>query len=350
MKLPKFPRFIKNFFSLTGLCLLLYVMAFCILSCSNYGFFWGRFDQNEVDERSGTVQDFNRYAPDLSVASSNPNWESGHEIFTAEGKRRYSVLVITDLHYGSSREDINEAAFLTWLESIYKAGGENVPRFAINLGDSADGGHESEYDNYILFEKKIKALAGKYLWNEDENTADDKRKFRIFSILGNHDLYNNGSKYFLKKLFPYSSSYHFTIDTDISDDYSGFSYYFLDTANGTTGPTQLEDFKTKIYADPHPKVILTHYPIWAGGTDSAFAFMIIQNSMERNLLLTYFIENNVKYVLEGHAHKNYGVDYGGQFKEEVIGSLRFSSRDAKQCAIFTVDEEKSTVTTQVYKF
>lgn len=78
-------------------------------------------------------------------------------------------------------------------------------------------------------------------------------------------------------------------------------------------------------------------------------FMILQNTQERNTLLTYFAENNVKHVYEGHAHDNYGYDFK-LFREDVIGSLRFSNRAKKQCAVFTVDEENETVTTNLITF
>ena len=322
--------------------LLITVLSLLIASCMNYGFFWGRFDEKDVDERSAYLKDFNSIKPD--IASQTPAASS-----------TYSVLIVTDMHYGSTSEKLDEKGFLDWLDGWYKkysGRGENpddkdltkLPRFAINLGDTADGGHDSEYREYLEFDKKIKAVAGKYLYGEDDTTLDSNRKFKIYGILGNHDIYNDGSEGFFKYIFPNYSSYYFTVDAD--GDGKAFSYYFLDTANGTLGTSQLDDFKEKIEADPRPKIVLTHYPVYAGGTNM---FMIIQNTMERNVLLTYFAENNVKQVYEGHAHQNYGFDFK-KFREDVIASLRFSGRDSKSCAVFTVNEATQQVSTEIIKF
>lgn len=316
-------------FCLTSLC------VFCILSCSNYGFFWGLFGEDDVDDRSSSMKNLQSEIPDFASQTKAPS-------------SSYSVLILTDMHFGATKEDIDEKAFLNWLEKRFQdTDYSKLPRFAINLGDTADGGHDSEYRQYLDFEKKIKALAGKYLYGENDETADSNRKFKVYGILGNHDLYNNGVTGFMKYMYPYNSSYFFHIDQN--GDKSGFSYYFLDTANGTTGKDQLDDFKSKIEADPRPKIVLTHYPVWAGGADGAFAFMILQNTMERNILLTYFAENNVRQVYEGHAHANYGYDFT-KFREDVIGSLRFSSRAKKQCAVCTVNEATKQVSTEIIEF
>ena len=315
-----------------------------VFSCAPYGFFWGQFGADDVDTRSPSVRalrDINSsYLPDL--ASQTPPISS-----------IYSILIITDVHFGAERENLDETAFLDWLDSWfqkYSAGDSKdetkLPRFVINLGDTADGGLREQFADYVQFEKKIKKIGGAYLYSETDETADSERKFKVYSILGNHDLYHNGAPHFEELLFPYISSYFFTIDTAPSDSYDGFSFYFLDTANGTMGTKQLDDFKEKLSHDSTPKIILTHYPVYAGGSDM---FMIIQNSIERNTILTYFAKGNVKQVYEGHAHKNYGFDFK-TFREEVIGSLRFSARDKKQCAIITVDEKNQSASTEVITF
>ncbi|MBQ4378987.1 MAG: metallophosphoesterase [Treponema sp.] len=322
-------------------------------SCSHYGFFWGQFGEHDVDERSPSLSDFNseKYLPDLSS-----------QVFPVS--EVYSVLIISDLHYGSVREDMDEEVLLEFLDDWFKkysGAGENpddkdltkLPRFALNLGDTADTGRESEFLDYLKYEEKIKALAGKYLYGESENLPVNERKFRIYSILGNHDLYHDGSVHFMKHIFPYKSSYFFTVDADSDKSTGAFSYFFLDTANGTMGADQLEDFRKKLEADSNPKIVLSHYPVWAGGTEP-FMFMVLQNTTERNLLLSYFAKNNARQIFEGHAHKFYGHDYNGKFRETAVGSLRYSkkegSRDKRQCVIFTVDEKNQTVDAEVYKF
>ena len=322
-------------------CSYLIFIFFFFSSCANYGFFWGQFACDTVDERSPSVRSLSdSKLPDFSSQNLPPS-------------SVYSVLIVSDLHFGSKRENLDEKIFLDWLDSYYKkySQGESadftkLPRFIVNLGDTADGGHDSEFRDYVRFEKKIKAVCGKYLYGETENTPEDERKFKIYGIIGNHDLYNDGGKGFAKYVFPYISSYHFSIDANPADSFSGFSFYFLDSGNGTTGTKQLDDFKEKISRDSNPKIVFTHYPVWAGGTD---LFMILQNNLERNILLTYFAENKVKQVYEGHAHKNYGYDFK-KFREDVIGSLRYSARAKKQCAIFTLNEETCAVATEIIEF
>ena len=313
-------------------------LGFLFASCAAYGFFWGQFGENDVDSRSPYLTDFGT----LDLSAEKKQFSS-----------IYSILIVTDLHFGSERDVLPEEQFFKWLDSWFKKysdGDEKdfskLPRFAVNLGDTADGGKEEQFKEFLIFENKIKAVAGKYLYGETSETPDSERRFKVWSILGNHDLYHNGSPHFEKLVYPYTSSYFFNFDSEPLDSNSGFSFYFLDTANGTTGTSQLDDFKAKLEADSRPKIVFTHYPVYAGGSDM---FMIIQNTLERNTLLTYFAKGNVKQVYEGHAHKNYGFDFD-LFREDVIGSLRFTNRSPKQCALVTIDEVKGTVSTQIIAF
>ncbi|WP_407426384.1 metallophosphoesterase family protein [Treponema sp.] len=317
------------------------IIIFCSFLCSacpTYGLFQLEFNNSNVDERSSSLSNFGR----LDLSSQVPELSS-----------IYSFLVFSDSHFGSERQELDESKILDWLNSWFQkyADGETkdltkLPRFAVNLGDTADSGKEEQFKQYLFFENKIKKVAGKYLYSETDETSDAQRQFQVWSILGNHDLYNDGAKYFEKLIFPYMSAYYFNFDADSSDSYSGFSFYFLDSANGSMGANQIEDFKKKLDSDSRPKIVFTHYPVYAGGSDK---FMIIQDTMERNLLLTYFKNGSVKQVYEGHAHKNYGFDFN-VFKEDVIGSIRFSGRDEKQCAVVTVNEKAGTVSTEIIRF
>lgn len=337
-------RFFENFERTASFCKFFASICFAVfalLSCSDYGFFFGLFGEDDVDDRFATISDFNSFEAGGKNKSLSP---APSNLLPAS---KYSVLIVTDLHFGSKKADLPEEKFFEWLEKRFQESDQTkIPRFALNLGDTADHGKDSEYAEFLAFEKKIKKIAGKYLYGEDDETPDSERKFKIYSILGNHDLYNNGVGGFLENVFPYKSSYYFSFDADSDDETPGFSYYFLDTANGTTGTGQMDDFAAKIKADTRPKIILTHYPVYAGGFD---LFMILQNTLERNALLTLFAENNVKQVYEGHAHRYQSFDYK-VFREDVIGSLRYETSTKKQCAIFTVDEATESVTTEVIEF
>lgn len=306
---------------------IIFFSIFCV-SC-NFGFFWGLFGEENVDERSSSMTDLNSLKPDFSKQNLKAPKDSNHT---------YSFVIITDVHFGSGRtedSDVDED-FLKWISlrfDTYKdSNPEKVPRFILNLGDTADGGHDSEYKEYLEFENKIKAIAKEKIGDND---------YKIYSILGNHDLYNNGVTGFKKYCFPYISSYFFNLDSDPSDSIPGFSFYFLDTANGTLGKSQLDDFKEKTSSDPCTKIVLSHYPIYAGAEDPVAILMRIQNSMERNTILTYFSRYNVKQVYDGHIHKSFGFDFK-KFREDSLDAFKNGF-----CAVITVNEKTQTMHTEV---
>lgn len=298
-------------------------------SC-NYGFFWGLFGEENVDERSASMR---------SLQDDTPNFQAQSISLPKITGKSYSALVITDLHYGADWGNNKEDDFLEWFEdriiSCRDSSPEKIPRFIVNLGDTADGGHRSEFKDYVAFENRVKALAAEKLGDSD---------YKIYSILGNHDLYNNGVTEYDSLCYPYISSYYFSIDSDPYDSFKGFSFYFLDTANGTLGEYQLKDFKDKISDDSRPKIVLSHYPIYAGAGEADALLMRLQNTMERNTLLTYFSKYNVKQVYEGHIHKRTWFDFK-KFREDVIQSFRYG-----EAAVFTVNESAGTVSTEIIKF
>ncbi|MCR5124403.1 MAG: hypothetical protein K6B43_04315, partial [Treponema sp.] len=69
---------------------------------------------------------------------------------------------------------------------------------------------------------------------------------------------------------------------------------------------------------------------------------IIQDTLERNIMLTLFQKHNVKHVFEGHAHKNMSFDYG-TWKESVTPSLAFNNA----FRLVTVDTENESVETKL---
>lgn len=281
---------------------LIFLFSFALVSC-NYGLYTVRFDEESVESRSAAVKS-------LSAADS-PN-------FAGSGSPgRFSFVVMTDVHMGNSRSDVPEGDFLDWFSAQVSAPDPGKrPVFAVSLGDNADGGHGDEYEKFREFGGKIAAAA-------QENGIPG---FKLYSIMGNHDTYNNGWENFRKTVFPNTSAYCF------SD--GGFSFYFLDSGSGTLGESQRKALKEKMEADPCEKIVFTHYPIYAGGN----FLMTMQDTMERNWILTLFRKNGVKQIFAGHAHKNYGFDYGG-WREDVIASFTFS----RYFALVTVDEDEGSV-------
>ena len=296
--------------------ILAFVVHFSLMSC-NYGLYVGLFGADTVDERSSSMRAIEEYKPDFSVQTPTVP------------ESTFSALVVTDLHFGASWGDDNEQVFLDWLKTRFESGdAEKIPRFIVNLGDTADGGHTVEFKDFVAFENKVKQLA------QDCGVVASSDDYRIYSILGNHDLYNDGASGFEEWCFPHVSSYYFHA--------GGFGFYFLDTANGTLGTSQLADFKERISSDASPKLVFTHYPIYAGAGE--YLLMRIQNAIERNTILTYFAKYNVKQIYEGHIHARTWHDFT-EFREDVIDSFRNG-----QAAIFTMNSETGTVSTEVIEF
>lgn len=234
----------------------------------------------------------------------------------------YSVLVITDPHFGSDRAELEEDAFYKWFKNQLENDDETLrPRFMICLGDILDGGHKKEAESYNKFTERLKQMA----------ELSGITGFETYSILGNHDLYNHGWSVWKENIKPYTSFYTFSTKTSLSQ---GFSWYFLDTANGTLGKNQLELLSSSMKKDPLSKIVSMHYPLYCDGVIQ----LAIQNSLERNMLFSLFAQNDVKLVLEGHAHTAKDYD-SGIFKEHLIPSFLYS----RTVCLLTVDESNGSV-------
>lgn len=282
----------------------LFILIFIFSSCK-YGAYIFDFYDDDVNSRS----------PKLIKLENIPSVES-NEI--------YSFIIVTDMHLDnfSTKKDKD---FFHYFENQLKNADESLrPKFIVNLGDTTHTGSSKEMETFNEWSNKIKELAKNYLGEDD---------YKIYSILGNHDLYNEGWNKWKNKIYPYTSCYYFSTNK--------FSYYFIDTANGSVGDKQLDDLEIKLKADPNPKIIFSHYPIYAGGN----LLFIIQNTLERAKLLTFFKKNNTKQIFTGHAHRTFGYDYGS-FREDVTSSYK----ENNSFRIVTVNEKKQTVASSIYTF
>lgn len=290
---------------------LLALLSFSFESC-NYGVYLLQFEEESVESRAATIDSLSETdSPDTTVFNS---------------PQKYSFIVMTDVHIGAVLADHRIDAFLEWFRNQLSA--EDVskrPLFAISLGDNADGGHASEYEEFNGFASKMKSVA------EEAGISN----FMFYSTIGNHDLYNNGWAEFKERVYPYKSAYKFSVKNPGGKEWS---FYVLDSANGTFGEKQRTAVKKEFAADGNPKLVFTHYPIYAGGN----AQYIIQDTLERNIMLTLFQKHNVKHVFEGHAHKNMTFDYG-TWKESVTPSLAFNNA----FRLVTVDTENESVETKL---
>lgn len=291
--------------------LLSFLLAFLFASC-NYGPYIFEFAEESVESRASTINSLpEEDSPDTTVFAS---------------PTKYSFLVMSDIHIGAEFANPKTDKFLEWFKN--QLADEDVskrPLFAISLGDNADGGHADEYDRYnelIAEMKKIASEAG-------------IPNFTFYSTIGNHDLYNNGWEEFKKRVYPHKSAYKFFVKNPNGKEWS---FYVLDSANGTFGESQRAAVKSEFARDENPKLVFTHYPIYAGG----ITIYTIQDTFERNVMLTLFQKSNVKHVFEGHAHKNFSFDYG-TWKETVTPSFSFNNT----FRLVTIDTEKETVETKL---
>lgn len=256
-----------------------------IFSCSlGVDEFFYREDQ--VHKRSRNVTDVSDYvnAPDLPSHG------------------RFSVAVITDVHVGTeslSKESEYLQRYISWLKSKM-AENESLGfpvQFVACLGDLTYNGSEDDYRNFSMFTDEIETQTG----------------LKVYSTVGNHDIYNSGWQYYLDNVYPHKSSYKFVTKCAKQD----VSWYFLDSANGTFGRPQIDSIKKEMESDPNLKFVCTHYPVYAGG----YCYYTLQNVDERDYLLSVFSKNNVRLYMAGHAHiVRDSYDFSKRFTEKVFES------------------------------
>lgn len=245
---------------------------------------------------------------------------------------KYSFIILTDTHFGTEKTERREKEFLQKFEQLLSAQDELKPRFIINLGDTLNAGRDNEAD---LFNE------ASHSWREKAKKISKAEDFKIYSILGNHDLYNEGWQIWKEKIWPGVSYYKFCLDAD--SDRKRICFYFLDSANGTLGASQLEDLEKNLEADSAAKIIFCHYPLFVK-QDGQYHFAF-GNTIERNKMIAIFARHNVKFVFAGHAHK-YSEHNFNKFAEVVVPSYAFK----KAFALVTVDEASEKVEYKIVEY
>ncbi|MGP1458572.1 MAG: metallophosphoesterase family protein [Treponema sp.] len=233
---------------------------------------------------------------------------------TPDSDGKYRVLVITDVHFGAEKLPKNgpryDDEFFTWLNTFTPK-----PQFCVGLGDMAEHGWEEEFERYKAFTDRLESAHG----------------IKTFNAVGNHDLYNSGWTYCKEYLYPFKALYYF--------EAGGFSWYFIDTASGSLGATQMRLLRKTMQSDPKPKVVMSHFPLWANG----HFYFSLQDSLERNVLIANFAENGVKAALTGHTHVEKTAGFG-RFTE--YNHPGFYAKAG--WGIITVDPVKQTVRSEIY--
>ena len=223
-------------------------------SCE-YGLNEFLYRKNTVDQRANTIYEI--------PADEKP-------VIPESGS--YTVVLISDVHFGAEKptKPRKDDKFFAEIDNM-----SNKPAFALCLGDIAEHGYESEMESFI---------------KEIVEPLKDKYGIPTYTVVGNHDLYNSGWYSFKKHIYPKTSFYHFTT--------KNFSWYFLDTASDTLGNHQYFAMEKAMREDPNPKLVFSHIPFYSG---DRFYFKM-QNSAERNKVISTFARNNVKGIFSGHTH------------------------------------------------
>ena len=308
-KLNLYSALKKNGFRGALLCFLIILLNSC-----SFGWYQFAFTDDTVDDRVKTY--------DALEPSDTPQ---------VSGTGTYSFLVVSDMHFGSGRNDVNQDDFYAKFTELVQSGEtEKIPRFVINLGDTSDDGSAEYFEQYNEWCARVKSIAL-------AQTGDSS--FKVYTLIGNHDLYHDGQENFIKLVYPNKYAYYFDFAWDNSTE--GFGFYFLDSANGTLSNTQYELVSEKMKSDSRPKIVLTHYPVYAGG----HPFMLMHNTLERAKILSLFADNSVKAIFAGHAHQHFYYDYG-DFFEYVIQSYRASHVSL----LVTVNEADGSVTEKMIEF
>lgn len=238
---------------------------------------------------------------------------------TITAKQSYKVLLIADIHF--SHVTVNpEETFFRWLGNLPE---NDKPDFCIVLGDVTNYGFEKEY---ILYRNFVSRL--------------NSRGIPVYGVLGNHDIYNSGWRHWRAYVSPGTTYYRFST--------ARYSWYFLDTANGTLGVPQYNNLMNELKNDPKQKLVFSHYPLYRGGI---FYFALL-DTRERAGIIAAFAENNVKYYFAGHKHDggtfNYGSFFEAGIKAFVNTKIEGYFKNNGYWAVLSVDENTGTFSCDEY--
>ncbi|HAK69328.1 MAG TPA: hypothetical protein DEO40_05865 [Treponema sp.] len=289
-----------------SLLLALILASLSLVSCE-YGLWEFLYHGETVQTRAENLTELNDAGTSALVSHLNSKASSG----------TYKFLVITDIHFGKPNKDRRDEDLYEWLDS----NGSGID-FCVNLGDTADHGLPSELDNMAPLESAIKTRCPNF-----------PAATKIYNILGNHDLYNSGWTGWKEKMYPNTSFYHFKTN--------GMSYYFLDSGSATLGKPQYNRLKKAFASDPLPKIVMTHYPVYADSS-TVLGYFTMQNSEESSALISLFAQYNVILVLDGHTHKYFKADLG-KFVEFNTPSLV----DNVKWSVVTVNEAAKTASAEL---
>lgn len=220
-----------------------------------------------------------------------------------EAQENYMFYVCTDPHINKTHKNLS--IFNDALRNDSEAS------FGVILGDCIE----------------IKDNIGTYLnavrYNPDRHSYD----YKIYHILGNHDLFFNGWVDFREYVGP--SVYWFEVEFPGGKDL----YVTLDTATGTLGRKQTAWFKSFL-ADNRAKyrhcIVMTHTNFfYTDNSQTSSGNMPLEESFSFIELLG---KHDVSLVLQGHDHYREDLTYDN-VRYVVIGTIRDESESPEYLKI-----------------
>ena len=281
-----------NFLKIRYVALIL-LSIFMFFSCS-YGL-------DEFFYRDGVVN--SRARSLLSLPSS--------EVPEVPSDADYDFWLITDVHFGGEHgKKTGERKDQQFIQKIMDLPQSKRPYFIVCLGDVAEHGKPGEYRNYRKFTDQIAEIPNP-LGNP----------IVTYSIVGNHDLYNSGWESYRKYVYPNTSFYVFQTH--------GISWYFIDSGSGSLGKKQFSKLKAAMKNDSNKKFVFSHFPIYADG----LFYFTMQDTTERNLLISLCAKNDVIRFFDGHTHEKHENRLGSFIENNLPGYL-----EDRSWAVVTVNE------------
>ncbi|MDD3163742.1 MAG: metallophosphoesterase [Sphaerochaetaceae bacterium] len=249
------------------LMLLIAFSALIIAGCSGFGV--------DEDDRKGSFEQ----SYDALVDESR--------IVPSDGSGPFSVMVVTDAHFGRSARDSGVFEKYNEIQSWYESHKAEID-YTISLGDATDDSLEAEYVQSKAF-------------------LDSISNGMFLAVPGNHDVRDGGRQRYSQI---YGRPQYFRIVLH------GISFYFLDNANRTLGFKQLSQLEKAMENDDNRKVVITHYPVYP---TLEVVYGAMSDSVEVSKLVDLFTSNNTSLVLTGHYHrKNITSHYSSSCTELVL--------------------------------
>lgn len=285
---------------------LLAIMLLTLTGCSKVSPTGLLIAASNVDERFEQAQYwFNRDEKDYKNGDK-------YSIYAEEGD--YSFLLGSDPHIADSLTRITEF----FEESIKPSEADKTkPKYLFSaiLGDIVD----TKAEFYSTVNLLMKYYSN--IYDESFDTKVHDYQFRLFSVVGNHDITHNGWAMFYD-IFGMSTYAVVVLVKDKNGDLNYDLHMFLDSANGTMGKHQYDEFIIPILEmavnddlnkyvlnflnlENLPKIktrhkfVYTHNPFFRSRLDGLSSNYPRE---EYYRLLDTFSNYKVDYVFAGHLH------------------------------------------------